>query len=83
MPLRMCAACREMKEKSELIRAVRIKGDTPRIDKSLKAQGRGAYVCRNEDCVNLAKKKRAFEKAFSCKADYLYDEILTELNNNG
>lgn len=82
MPLRMCAACREMKEKSELIRAVRIKGDMPKLDKSFKAQGRGAYVCRNEDCVNLAKKKRAFEKAFSCKADYLYDEILTELNNN-
>lgn len=85
MPLRMCVACREMKEKTELMRAVRIKGDMPRLDRSFKAQGRGAYICRNDSCVNLAKKKRAFEKVFSCKTDYLYDDIsaeLSELNNN-
>lgn len=82
MPLRMCVACRNMEEKHQLIRVVRIKGDMPKRDKSFKAQGRGAYVCKSVDCVALARKKRAFERVFSCKADYLYDEILGELSDD-
>jgi len=82
MPLRMCVACREMKEKESLMRIVCIKGEEPKIDKSFKAQGRGAYVCKSLECVALARRKKAFERAFSCKADYLYDEISGELNKD-
>ena len=61
--LRMCVSCREMKGKNELIRVVKIKGEEPRIDTSLKAQGRGAYICRNRRCIENAVKRRAFERA--------------------
>lgn len=80
MPVRMCIACRNMFEKDLLLRIVRIKGEEPKIDKTYKAQGRGAYVCKNAECVKLAKRKKAFERAFSAKSEQLYDEIMGEIN---
>lgn len=79
--LRMCVACREMKEKGELIRVVRAKGKAPAIDKSFKAQGRGAYVCKRLKCIEAAAKRRAFERSFSCPiGGELYDQMGDMIN---
>ncbi|MBO4897995.1 MAG: YlxR family protein [Clostridia bacterium] len=79
VPLRMCAACRGMKPKAELLR-ITLKNGTPALDLSFKAQGRGMYICRTEECVLKAKKKSAVERALGCAVDKeFYDSLL----NNG
>lgn len=65
--LRMCVVCREMKPKEELLRVVRIKGESPKIDLTFKAQGRGAYICKNRNCIENAEKRKVFERCFKDK----------------
>ena len=62
-PLRMCVACRQMREKKELTRVVRSPEGEARIDGSGRANGRGAYLCRETACLEKAKKSRALERA--------------------
>ena len=64
---RMCVGCRQMKDKAELIRVVRLPDGTLAADETGKAQGRGAYVCKSIECINLAVKKKGFERSFGMK----------------
>ena len=66
-PQRMCIACREMKEKRELIRVVRSPEGELSLDAVGKAPGRGAYICRQEECLKRAIKTKALERAFKIK----------------
>lgn len=68
-PLRQCIACRELKEKRDMLRIVRTADGKVFIDFSSKASGRGAYICNNPECVRKLKKSRLIDKAFSCKID--------------
>ena len=75
IPERMCIACRSMKPKNELIRIVKNGGDAV-LDISQKLAGRGAYICKNEKCVNTAKKRRVLSKHFKMAVDdEIYDKI--------
>jgi len=60
----MCLACREMKPKKELIRVVKNKENEISVDLKGKKPGRGAYICRNIECFDKAKKEKRFEKEF-------------------
>ncbi len=64
-PKRMCVACRESKEKRELVRVVKNSAGEIFVDDSFKAAGRGAYVCKNAACAARMKKYRLLNKAFS------------------
>lgn len=61
IPLRMCVACRKMLPKNELIRIVK-KDDTIVFDEKHKILARGMYLCKNEECIKSAQKKKAFER---------------------
>jgi len=63
VPLRKCVACQQMKSKRELIRVVRTPDETIMIDLTGKKAGRGAYLCGDVKCFQLAKKSRAFDRA--------------------
>ena len=76
-PLRMCIACRKMKEKKELLRFALL-DDEVVFDKNHKIQSRGAYICNNEDCKTLAKKKNALSRHFKRKVDESIYDILGE-----
>lgn len=67
VPMRMCVACRKMYPQNELIRFVRDNetGEI-KIDQNKKLFGRGAYICRKIECVQLAGKKRGIERHFKC-----------------
>lgn len=81
-PTRMCVVCRQMKPKTELIRVV-IDKETSNvcIDKTGKMSGRGAYVCKDEKCLQDAKKKKGLDRALDIKiSDDFYDDIKKELN---
>lgn len=80
-PLRMCAGCGEMKPKQELVRVVKSPEGEISLDLTGRKPGRGAYVCRNLDCLKAARKAHRLEKAFSCKipeevCDRLEEELL-------
>lgn len=65
IPMRMCIACRTMYPKSSLIRIVCENGTGEiKLDTDKKLFGRGAYICRNSDCVKLAEKKKRIERHF-------------------
>ena len=62
IPMRMCVGCREMKEKKQLIRVVRSPEGDVSLDPTGKKSGRGAYVCRDPDCLKRAIKQRQLER---------------------
>lgn len=66
-PMRMCVACRQMRPKKELCRVVRTPEGEVRIDESGRANGRGAYLCRDTACLDKAAKSRALERALEAK----------------
>lgn len=68
-PMRMCIACHEMKPKSEMLRVVKNKEDEIFIDYSGKANGRGAYICDNAECVKKLNKQKLLNKVFSSPVD--------------
>ena len=61
--MRMCVGCREMKPKKELIRVVRTPEGEIVADETGRKNGRGAYLCRSEACLNKALKIRALDRA--------------------
>lgn len=74
--LRMCIACRQMKSKKELFRVVK-NGDEIVIDTTGKLDGRGAYICKNKNCVIKAEKTKAINRAFKMQVEKeFYDKIL-------
>ncbi len=74
--LRMCIACRNMKDKRELLRIVKDKDGTITIDETGKKNGRGAYICRNKDCYEKLRKQKLLNKNFKCNiSDEVYENI--------
>ena len=62
IPMRMCVGCREMKEKRSLIRVVRSPEGEVSLDAGGKKPGRGAYVCRNAECLGRAIRQKQLER---------------------
>ena len=69
IPLRQCIACRELKEKSQMLRVVKNSEGKIFLDFTFKAAGRGAYICDNPECIKKLKKARLLNKVFSCAVD--------------
>lgn len=63
-PARRCMGCNESKEKNELIRIVKSKEGAIEVDLTGKKNGRGAYICKNEECLNKVIKSKRIEKVF-------------------
>lgn len=77
IPLRMCIGCHEMKPKAELDRIVKTPTGEIVIDKTNKLSGRGAYICKNSDCLKKAEKTNALSRTFSTSVDKeIYSNLL-------
>ena len=72
----MCVACRELKEKKDLLRVVKNGEGEVFLDFSSKAAGRGAYICDNPECIKKLKRQRLLNKVFSCAVD---DSVYTAI----
>ena len=80
IPLRKCIGCGEMKDKRTLVRIVRNKEGEISVDLTGKKPGRGAYICKNADCLNKAQKAKRLERAFSTAIEpEIYDALRSEL----
>ena len=81
VPQRMCVGCREMKNKRELIRIVRTIDGHVELDLTGKKAGRGAYVCPQAECLDLAVKGKRLQKALEQEISReLLDIIKEQLN---
>ena len=64
IPQRTCIGCNEAFDKSKLIRIVKNNEGKIFIDKTGKANGRGAYICNNVECLDKAIKTKKLERCF-------------------
>ena len=63
MPQRTCVACGTISGKRELIRIVRGPEGDVRPDPTGKKAGRGAYLCADPACWELALKKKKLDRS--------------------
>ena len=78
VPQRTCVACRQAGAKRELVRIVRTVGGSVLIDPTGKKSGRGAYLCLQPDCWNLALRRGLLPRAL--KIDVVPEEDLSALS---
>mgnify|MGYP005779097669 FL=1 len=84
IPLRMCTGCGEHKPKKELVRVVKSPTGEISLDLTGRKAGRGAYLCRNVECLRKARKARRMERLFSCQIpDEVYDQMEGEMGAGG
>ena len=77
VPLRKCVVTGEMLPKKSMIRIVRSKEGVVSVDPTGKMSGRGAYVSKSEEVVELARKKNSLERQLDVKIpDEIYEELL-------
>ncbi|GAA0332118.1 YlxR family protein [Bacillus carboniphilus] len=77
IPLRKCVATGEMKPKKEMIRVVRSKEGNVEVDPTGKKSGRGAYLSKTKEAVELAKKKNVFSHHLEVQVpDEVYEELM-------
>ncbi len=81
IPLRRCVACHQMIDKRELVRVVKMADNNYVVDITGKMDGRGAYVCKNIECLEKSKKVKGFERSFKSGAPKNIYEKLEELKN--
>lgn len=76
VPLRKCVATGEMLPKKSMIRVVRSKEGVISVDPTGKMSGRGAYVSKSEEAVDIARKKNSLDRQLEAKVP---EEIFAEL----
>ena len=83
IPMRRCLGCYESKPKKELIRIVKNKDGEISLDKTGKKQGRGAYICCSEDCLEKAIKTKRIEKEFETEInEEIYALLRRDINKD-
>lgn len=81
IPLRKCLGCDEMLGKKGMIRIVRGPDGTISVDETGKRSGRGAYLCRDAECLSKARKKRGLERSLKCAVPAeVYERLEREMN---
>ncbi len=69
IPMRVCIGCQQKMAKKELIRVVRTPDGEAVLDSTGKKSGRGAYLCRRQDCFKKAIKGKRLEKNLQMPVD--------------
>lgn len=74
--LRTCVVSKEQFEKKDLIRIVRNKEGEIFVDETGKQNGRGAYIKRDLEVLELAKKNKALDRALDIEVpEEVYERI--------
>ncbi|MCD7709171.1 MAG: YlxR family protein [Clostridiales bacterium] len=80
VPLRRCVGCGELKPKGELIRIIKT-DEGVLIDETGKKNGRGAYLCKNVECLERARKSRGFERSLKVAVPKdVYERLCEEMS---
>ena len=80
IPLRTCVITHEKFPKQELLRIVRTPENEVKIDLTGKLNGHGAYIKKDIDVIEKARKSKALEKVLEITINNeVYDEMLSKL----
>lgn len=71
-PMRRCIACRQSRPQDELLRFT-LQENVITPDSGRPADGRGFYLCRENECIETAIKRRAFNRV--CRKNVDAEEI--------
>ena len=83
VPLRQCIGCGEMKGKKEMMRVIKTAEGDISLDITGKKNGRGAYLCKQADCLKKARKKKGLERSFKMSIpDEVYDSLEKEFESS-
>ena len=78
-PMRKCTGCGEMKDKKEMIRAIRNDEGKLELDMTVRKNGRGAYICNDIECLREARKNKGLERSFKMPVPpEVYEQIEKE-----
>ena len=81
-PERTCVVCRTKGDKSLFVKVVLNKNGEAMIERDKKLDGRGAYVCKNENCAKICKSKKSLNRVFKRNiSEDVYEELLNEFTN--
>lgn len=81
IPMRKCLATGESFPKKELLRIVRTPEGEVKVDTTGKLNGKGAYLSKSLDALNIAKKKNLLSKALEVDVnEEVYKEIEKVIN---
>lgn len=76
IPLRQCVGCNEMKSKKEMLRVLKTVEGEVILDNTGKQNGRGAYVCKNAECLKKAIRHKGIERSLKMNIDQTVYERL-------
>ena len=77
IPMRSCIVTREKHEKRDLIRVVKDKDNNLSVDLTGKKSGRGAYLKRDTQVIEKAKKSKILTRVLEIEIpDDIYEELL-------
>ena len=76
IPQRTCIGCKTKKNKKDLIRIVKDKEGNIFIDRTGKANGRGACICDNITRLEQAVKSKSLQKSFEMNiTEEIYEKL--------
>ena len=67
-----------MKPKTELVGIIKTPEDEICLDKTGRKNGRGAYICLNQDCLEKAKRTKALERSLKTEIPEEIYRIIAE-----
>ena len=80
VPMRTCVVTHEKCEKKDLLRIVKNNEGVVFVDDTLKANGRGAYLKKDKNVIEIARTSKVLERHLETKIeDKIYDELLTKI----
>ena len=80
IPMRTCVITHEKLEKKDLFRVVRNNEGQVFVDENGRANGRGAYLKKDKDVIEKARKSKELESHLEVKReDSIYDELISKL----
>ena len=80
IPMRTCVVTLEKCEKKDLLRVVRDNEGRVFVDDTLRANGRGAYLKKDKDVIEKARRTKVLERHLEVSIeDSIYDELLTKI----
>ena len=81
IPMRRCLATNESFPKKELLRIVRTPEGEVKVDLTGKLNGKGAYLSRSNEALDIAKNKKVLDKALEVEVpEEVYEEISRIIN---
>ena len=80
-PMRSCVITKEKLEKKDLLRIVRNKDGIVSLDVTGKANGKGAYLKKDEEVILKARQNKILDRVLETTIpDEIYEEMLNIVN---